>query len=414
MTALRAAMRPAIQGVGRSGFSVGLGLQPAAVWSKAATSSVLDVTGMLYSDAAGTVPVTAVEQFVGQAPDASGRGNHWTQSTGPARPAYSARVNVLTDTEGLLASYAVFGSVALAGSSIDGADNALQLGSAADAFAYKSASFVVGTQVSFSATVQMGDLSEPAVGSNSGTGDLCLVLTGDLIGPSPSLQNGNSYRVRATRSASVSANFGVIQYAAQTGKLFKITKYQAEIGSASRYQKVITPSNYDTSGFSKYLRLDQADDVLNTPAFFDPSKPFVWCFATQKAAASIDLISTGATTASHALLTFALDKIRVVFVNSAGVATLADSVASYATGMYIVTMIYTGAQLIGRINGVQVISVAVTGTAASVLRSLSTSRPSFASSSKIYGIHVLADVSLLPHEIQVLERDLANKAQVTL
>lgn len=53
----------------------------------------------LFQDAAGTTPVTAVEQPVGRILDKSGRGNHATQTTSTSRPVLSARYNLLTKTE---------------------------------------------------------------------------------------------------------------------------------------------------------------------------------------------------------------------------------------------------------------------------------------------------------------------------
>ena len=53
----------------------------------------------LFTDSAGTTPVTAVEQFVGLMLDKSGRGNHATQTTSAKRPKLAARYNLLTYTE---------------------------------------------------------------------------------------------------------------------------------------------------------------------------------------------------------------------------------------------------------------------------------------------------------------------------
>lgn len=53
----------------------------------------------LFQDAAGSTPVTAVEQTVGRILDKSGRGNHATQATTTKRPVYSRRYNMLTKTE---------------------------------------------------------------------------------------------------------------------------------------------------------------------------------------------------------------------------------------------------------------------------------------------------------------------------
>lgn len=55
----------------------------------------------LFQDAAGTTPVTAIEQPVGLMLDKSGRGNHAFQSTSASRPVLSARKNWLVGTETL-------------------------------------------------------------------------------------------------------------------------------------------------------------------------------------------------------------------------------------------------------------------------------------------------------------------------
>lgn len=52
----------------------------------------------MFQDAAGTAPVTSVEQPVGLILDKSGNGNHASQSTTTARPLLSARVNKLDHT----------------------------------------------------------------------------------------------------------------------------------------------------------------------------------------------------------------------------------------------------------------------------------------------------------------------------
>lgn len=53
----------------------------------------------MFQDAAGTVPVTGVEQPVGMIRDKSGNGNHATQPTATSRPVLSARYNLLTYSE---------------------------------------------------------------------------------------------------------------------------------------------------------------------------------------------------------------------------------------------------------------------------------------------------------------------------
>ena len=55
----------------------------------------------MYQDAAGTIPVTAMEQPVGLWKDKSGKGNHATQSITASRPVVSARKNLLLATDAL-------------------------------------------------------------------------------------------------------------------------------------------------------------------------------------------------------------------------------------------------------------------------------------------------------------------------
>jgi hypothetical protein len=53
----------------------------------------------LYQDSAGTIPVTAMEQFVGKMVDKSGEGNHAIQPTDAKRLVVSALVNRFTNTQ---------------------------------------------------------------------------------------------------------------------------------------------------------------------------------------------------------------------------------------------------------------------------------------------------------------------------
>ena len=59
----------------------------------------------LYQDAAGTTPVTAVEQPVGKILDKSGNGNHATQPITASRPTLSARYNLGLNTSQVMTGY---------------------------------------------------------------------------------------------------------------------------------------------------------------------------------------------------------------------------------------------------------------------------------------------------------------------
>ena len=68
---------------------------PATLFANAEVGGWYDPSDLttLFQDAAGTTPVTAVEQPVGRVLDKSGRGNHLSQSTSTARPVLKQDAN---------------------------------------------------------------------------------------------------------------------------------------------------------------------------------------------------------------------------------------------------------------------------------------------------------------------------------
>jgi hypothetical protein len=94
----------------RNGLPIGLGsvagfgvqqFSPADLFSAGEQGAWYDPSDLttLFTDSAGTTPVTGVEQFVGRMNDKSGRGNHATQTTSAKRPKLAARYNLLTYSE---------------------------------------------------------------------------------------------------------------------------------------------------------------------------------------------------------------------------------------------------------------------------------------------------------------------------
>ena len=160
----------------------------------------------MYQDAAGTIPVTAVEQPVGKMLDKSGNGYHATQSITASRPTLSARKNILLATETLATQSVTTRAV-------------------------QYTLFFTGTG---SVT-----LSGTATGTLTGTGTDRVSLT---FTPTA-----------GTLTLTVSGS---------------VTKAQLELGaSAGPYQRVNTATDYDTDQryFPKYLRFDGVDDYLNLP-----------------------------------------------------------------------------------------------------------------------------------------------------
>jgi hypothetical protein len=77
------------------------GFSPVSLFANGEQGVFYDIsdTATLFQDSAGTTPVTAVEQPVGLILDKSGRGNHASQSDSAKRPLWSSRVNLLTYSE---------------------------------------------------------------------------------------------------------------------------------------------------------------------------------------------------------------------------------------------------------------------------------------------------------------------------
>jgi hypothetical protein len=95
-------------------------------------------------------------------------------------------------------------------------------------------SVFASTQYTVSAFVIMDDLSEPLVGNSSSVGDFSFVAGGIVGGVVNSnvYYGNNIYRVSTTlTSGSNLSNNGVIKYTTQSSKGFRITGFQAEVGS---------------------------------------------------------------------------------------------------------------------------------------------------------------------------------------
>jgi hypothetical protein len=155
----------------------------------------------LFQDAAGTTPVTAVEQPVGRMLDKSGRGNHATQATAINRPVLSARINLLLNTETLSTQ-----SVTVAATSqrlrFEGTGSITLSGTA-------TGTYSAGTHT-FTTTA----------------GTLTITVSGSV-----------------TRADLRVANDGV---------------------NLPPYQRVNTATDYDSVGFPVYLRADGVDDGMVT------------------------------------------------------------------------------------------------------------------------------------------------------
>lgn len=275
-------------------------------WTTEYLAAAVEAIGM-WQDAAGTIPVTAVEQPVGKWVDKSGRGNHATQSTAGARPTLSARYNLLTKTEDF--SDAAWG-INTGTSAIT--KSGTQIGTLTfQATPLSQTSFVVPV----SAVAAFYVLS---VEARSSTGKKFRLksysgASGDdqFSGDFATTSNWARFSFAlpiATTYTGGAPNFSIVNEAAGLGGSidvrfpdFRATDDAAKIIPA--YQRVNTATDYDTNGFPHYLRLDGSDDGLATGNvdFTAFDKVSVWASHTSlnsaTSAALLELTVNSSTTA---------------------------------------------------------------------------------------------------------------------
>lgn len=200
-------------------------------------------------------------------------GNHSTQATAPSRPKLTARVNLFDKTEfpggvtdaptraGLLSAAVMSG---YAGALAFGHDGATAT------YAYKSGTtLAVSTLYKVSVDVVMDDGGAPSFSGahNSASNDFALVA-GNTPGIPSAVSLGNGvYRCSAliTTTATVVNNHGVVKYATNSARTFKVTAYDVRTaGDAAlaipSYQRVNTATDYDTVGFPLGEQFDGVDD----------------------------------------------------------------------------------------------------------------------------------------------------------
>lgn len=253
----------------------------------------------MFQDESGTVPVTAVEQPVGLILDKSGRGNNAIQPTATARPILSARVNLFEKTEQFDNAYWNKQGATITPNVVIAPDGTLTMDKLVEGISTGlhnvnkgGFSFVAGKTYRLTAYVQASErtkgqirLGNSTVGFG-GAGNCSAVF--DLIAKTITTPtNGTSsiedltggiFRVKITATANNSANDFVFSTELSNGATVNYTGdgvsgmyiWGAQIqvfSGADKYQRVNTATDYNTSGFGKFLRFDGVDDFLQTAAF---------------------------------------------------------------------------------------------------------------------------------------------------
>lgn len=228
----------------------------------------------MFQDAAGTIPVTALEQPVGRWLDKSGNGNHATQSITASRPTLSARYNLLTKTENFADAVWLLNTLTITSNSIlspfgdlsadtvtktAGPSGIFQIIPVTPSSVYtfscyvKSGSFNISNHrfAFYNETAQSfiaSDVIPTYVNSNDGW--FLGIATVNIPAGCTSLR---VYPFRSTLSLAGS---------------FYLFGAQLNTGTAPLpYQRVNTATDYDTNPalFPKYLKFDGIDDFLNLP-----------------------------------------------------------------------------------------------------------------------------------------------------
>ena len=268
----------------------------------------------LFQDAAGTVPVTAVEQPVGLMLDKSGRGNHATQATTTKRPIYSRRVNELVNTANQNA-WSFQGSRFVAGPTDGTGASELTASIQSSVLAGVNTDYPIGTSYSSPACivrsieVKAGTATHFTFGSAN---SLAILRLSDgvfehrqnLATATATPSDDGYWRLEiidesTTWNASKLSNYicwgkgrsgSVINTTDQIGSTVYVRRPSFVVNGfgfrgSVPYQRVNTATDYDAdpNKFPAYLRFDGVDDAMQTGNidFTGTDKMTVWAGVTK-------------------------------------------------------------------------------------------------------------------------------------
>jgi hypothetical protein len=222
----------------------------------------------MFQDASGTIPVTAIEQPVGRILDKSGRGNHASQVTSASRPILSARINLLTQTNNIVA--ATWPTQFITNATRTNASLSVTTN---EGFVYirtSSSNTLAATQhiASFDVVCDTTVANVPfRVSFGIGAGSALVSLTAGItqrvsITFTPQATTSNFAIGLDARNAIVPGGSN------ETGYIVTISNpdfrsINENVGIPV-YQRVTTSTDYDVTGFPYYLRFDGIDDSMQT------------------------------------------------------------------------------------------------------------------------------------------------------
>lgn len=250
----------------------------------------------MFQDAAGTIPVTAMEQPVGKWLDKSGNGNHATQSITASRPTLSARYNLLTKTEDFAdaAWFKLFVSVSTTNEippiNFGSKSSIITPTATSQVFTeiYQNSPIYAGSTYTQSYVVKSNGYQYIQIIGNAGAFGSSYInfdiisgetfSVGNFSGSSKYIENGwyiitCSATAIASSSTRLSLNF-INSLTSTRGSVFNGDGYsgiflassQLNIGTATlKYQSVNTATDYDSVGWPKYIKAEGVDDHFVLP-----------------------------------------------------------------------------------------------------------------------------------------------------
>ena len=272
----------------------GVGGIPYALFAAGEQGWVYDPSNLasLFQDAAGTTPVTAMEQPVGLQLDLSGRGNHRRQTTSANRPVVSARVNLLTKTEQFDdAVWTRTSATIIATNTVSpiGISNAFTINYASTGTLRLTTpvswvSGQTGTALIFVKKPSSGAASNVRISTNNGsawnTGIGVKVALTDVW--QPLLVSG----ILQTGSSAVQLHIGTFAPDGTNDAtcVGSVDVWGADLRPANigvnlpAYQRVNTSTDYDTAGFPIYIKANGSNQfmVSNAIDFTATDKMTVW------------------------------------------------------------------------------------------------------------------------------------------
>ena len=358
-------------GVFFTGVTGTASFSPAMLFTGSTTGVWYDPSDMttLFQDAAGTTPVTAVEQPVGRMLDRSGRGNHAFNSSGNSAnfPVLSARYNLLTKTEQFddavwpTYSATTVSNQTTAPNGTDTADAIFETSATGSHGTYYAlSSLIAGVLYKASFYIKpngrtwilvnlyAGGVSNADYGlyfnlSGSGSTGSRFGSQGSVVGSISAAENG-FYLVSITTSAVATGSSPNISISTATGDTVNsfpgdpakgIYIWGADLRVANdalnqpAYQRVNTSSDYDTVGFKQGEVFDGINDYLTASAGGGSTASFFWCSAIRvgKVGAAQTLFSDAGTNTGYRVRINASNQLEL----SAGNGTAYTTVATTAT-----------------------------------------------------------------------------------